>query len=47
MRMLLEEDGIAPARVKRVTGHADRSPAVEDPMAPRNNRLEVILLRSD
>ncbi|GAW34073.1 chemotaxis protein LafU [Roseovarius sp. A-2] len=46
MRMLLEEDGIASARVKRVTGHADRNPAVEDPMAPRNNRLEVILLRS-
>jgi chemotaxis protein MotB len=45
-RMLLEEDGTAPARVKRVTGHADRSPAVADPMAPRNNRIEVILLRS-
>jgi len=46
MRLLLETNAVESSRVKRVTGHADRSPAVADPMAPRNNRLEVILLRS-
>ena len=47
MRVLLEEAGLPPARMRRVTGHADREPAVEDRMAIRNNRLEVILLRSE
>ncbi len=47
MRTLLEADGLAADRAQRVTGHADRAPAVENPMASRNNRLEVILLRSD
>ena len=47
MRELLEARGIAAARVRRVTGHADREPAVRDPLSIRNNRLEVILLRSD
>ncbi len=47
MRRLLEEDGVPSARMRRVTGHADREPVVEDRMAIRNNRLEVILLRSD
>lgn len=44
-RQLLEEGGFEPARLHRVTGHADREPAVTDPMAKRNNRLEVIFLR--
>jgi chemotaxis protein MotB len=47
MRTLLEAEGLAAARMRRVTGHADRAPAVRNPMAVRNNRLEVILLRSD
>ncbi len=47
MRLLLEEQDLARARIKRMTGHADRSPAVSNPMAVRNNRLEVIFLRSD
>ncbi len=47
MRTLLEAEGLVAARVQRVTGHADRAPAVRNPMAARNNRLEVILLRSD
>jgi chemotaxis protein MotB len=46
MRQLLQEDGVALARLARVTGHADRRQAVQDPMALRNNRLEVILLAS-
>ena len=46
MRLLLEEAGISPNRIKRVTGHADREPAAaRNPMAIRNNRLEIILLR--
>ena len=44
-RDLVEE--ILPARrIARVVGHADRQPAVEDPMAVRNDRLELILLRT-
>ena len=46
VRGLLESTGIDPARVKRVTGHADREPVVTDTMAARNNRIEVILLRA-
>lgn len=46
MRLLLEDAGLLPGRIKRVTGHADRDPAVErNPMAVRNNRLEIIFLR--
>lgn len=45
MRILLEEKGLAPKRLSRVTGYADRRPAAQDPGAARNNRLEVILLR--
>ncbi|MFD2741400.1 flagellar motor protein MotB [Sulfitobacter aestuarii] len=45
MRLLMQDRGVAPRRIQRVTGHADREPAVRDPMARRNNRLEVVLLR--
>lgn len=45
MRRLLVRAGLDPARSVRVTGHADREPAVDVPMALRNNRIEVILLR--
>ena len=34
------------ARFERVTGFADRKPVAFDPMAVRNNRIEVILLRT-
>ncbi|MFK7939542.1 MAG: flagellar motor protein MotB [Roseovarius sp.] len=47
MRLLMQERGLAAPRMRRVTGHADREPAVRNPMSFRNNRLEVILLRSD
>jgi chemotaxis protein MotB len=43
----LEEAGIDPARVQRISGFADRKPAVADPASERNNRIEVILLRRD
>lgn len=45
MRMLLEKTGIPSKRIQRVTGHADRKPVLQDTMAKRNNRVEVILLR--
>ena len=47
LRVLIEEAGLEPRRVQRVTGFADRIPAVRNPMAVRNNRVEVILLRSN
>ncbi|THD76711.1 chemotaxis protein MotB [Thalassobius vesicularis] len=45
MRRLLQDAGMHFDRVKRVTGHADKEMAVDDPSSERNNRLEVILLR--
>jgi chemotaxis protein MotB len=45
MRALLEAYGMPSARIHRVISHADRDPAVADPMAERNNRIEIILLR--
>jgi len=44
-RGLLEEAGVEPARLQRVTGYADRQPATPDPMLDRNNRVEMVLLR--
>ncbi len=45
VRLLVEQSGFPSQRVQRVTGFADRKPMARDPMAPRNNRLELILLR--
>jgi chemotaxis protein MotB len=47
MRRKLEEAGLPGARIQRMAGFADRVPATDNPMATRNNRLEVILLRRD
>lgn len=44
-RALLEAGGVPPRRIVRVTGHADREAVTENPMAPRNDRLEIVLLR--
>ncbi len=46
-RELLGASGLPPERVQRVTGNADRGPVARNPMAVRNNRIELILLRSD
>ncbi|RFU13699.1 chemotaxis protein MotB [Rhodobacteraceae bacterium W635] len=46
IRVALQEAGLDATRFRRVTGHADRSPALSDPMAVRNDRIEVTLLRS-
>ena len=47
MRLMLEAGGLPAARMLRLTGAGDRVPAVRDKTAPRNNRIEVTLLRSD
>ena len=47
MRLLLEAGGLDPRRIARITGAGDRDPVVADATAQRNNRIEVILLRSD
>ncbi len=44
VRLLFDQAGLSHDRIRRVTGHADREPAVPDPMAVRNNRIEVIFL---
>lgn len=45
MRDLLQSAGLDRMRMQRVSGFADRAPAVTNPTATRNNRIEVILLR--
>jgi chemotaxis protein MotB len=45
MRQLLEQRGVIEDRMQRVTGHADREPVVFNPMALRNDRIEIVLLR--
>ena len=47
VRELLEENGLKAKRVARVAGHADRKPAVGNPMSVRNNRIEIVLLRKN
>lgn len=44
-RAMLEAAGLPPRRIVRVTGHADREAVTDNPMALRNERLEIILLR--
>lgn len=46
-RRLLEEAGVDAARVRRLTGHGDRVPATSNRVAPRNNRIEVLLASHD
>ncbi|WP_019955524.1 flagellar motor protein MotB [Yoonia vestfoldensis] len=47
MREMLQGGGLNPLRIVRQIAAGDRRPAVADPTAARNNRIEVILLRSD
>ncbi len=47
VREMLQDSGMTPSRLHRVTGHGDRQPVRRDAMAVRNNRMEVILLRDD
>ena len=46
VRRLLEGEDLDPDRIERVSGFADRKPVAENRMAARNNRIEIILLRS-
>ena len=46
VRLLLESGGLDPARIQRVTGFADRQPVDANPMAVRNDRIEITLLRT-
>lgn len=46
VRKMLETNEVPAERIRRVTGHADRKPAARNPMAVRNNRIELILLRN-
>lgn len=45
VRGLLVNTALPEERVQRVSGFADRKLASTDPMAPRNNRIEITLLR--
>ena len=47
LRRMLESAGVDPARVRRLTGHGDRMPATSNSVAPRNNRIEMLLARHD
>ena len=46
VRRMLEEAGLDSRRMQRVTGFADSKPASRNPLSVRNNRVEMILLRS-
>src|SRR6056300_1270645 len=45
VRHALEQVGFDPKRIARTTGHADRLPRVANPLAGRNNRVEIVFLR--
>ncbi len=46
VRGLLTDQGLNAARMQRITGFADRKPVTADTLSIRNNRIEIILLRS-
>ncbi|MGJ8612372.1 MAG: flagellar motor protein MotB [Octadecabacter sp.] len=45
VRLLLEFGALDPARVARITGHADRDLINENGLSVRNDRIEITLLR--
>ena len=47
MKSLIEAKGMPGSRFQRITGFADRKPVTADATALRNNRIEIVLLRSD
>lgn len=47
VRVMFDGDNFDPKRIQRVTGFADREPNFSNPMDIRNNRIELILLRSE
>ena len=47
MRGLIEKAGLAGGRMQRISGYSDRISVTPNPTDARNNRLEVILLRTN
>ena len=47
LRALMVRAGLEERRLRRVTGHGDRTAATAPAIADRNNRVEVVLLRPD
>ncbi|MEM7709795.1 MAG: flagellar motor protein MotB [Pseudomonadota bacterium] len=47
LRDALPQAGLDQDRVSRLSGHADRRPATRDPLAARNERVEIVVLRDD
>jgi chemotaxis protein MotB len=47
VRKLFTDTNFDPKRIERVSGFADRKLVATNPMAVRNNRIELILLRSN
>lgn len=47
IRKILEEQGYDPLKIVQTAGEADRDPAIEDLTNVRNNRIEIIILRTD
>ena len=45
VREILEDVGMRPRRIERVTGHADREIYETNPISIRNNRIEIVFLR--
>jgi len=46
MRTMLLDEGLNDRRMARLTGHGDRAPVGDDALGPRNDRIEIILLRT-
>lgn len=46
-RRLINQVGMPPDRIARVTGHGDRENRAKNPMAERNNRIEIVFLREN
>ena len=46
VRLLLVQASLDDDRIQRVTGYADRQHISENPLSVRNNRIEIVLLRS-
>ena len=43
---LLPQGGVDRDRLARLTGQSDRDPVTQVPSAPRNNRIEIVVLRT-
>ncbi len=46
VRKMLQNKGVEAQRLDRVVGHADRELSENNPMSVRNNRIEIVFLRT-